>query len=854
MKPRDIPRFLSEPWRFPLLRRFRRQCSPRYWRFERARHASQFFVKKLGFKAKERARGTVAKASIFAQVLKAISLQLIIAVLLVVLLAFIERHLKAWKLHWFDFPLSQDAQRDLFATLGHISATFLPLYLTALSVVVSTAYARVPGNIRSLIMREQVGSMYFAILAQFVAVVTVMLTGLAFGYSIGPLNTWLASFLCLYATFAFVVLGVRAFEYFSPTALVSLLNRDLLKEIRSVTPSGYQWADTSFQAHHQRNAEELLNSYSDLVTVASQKENLHGKGLVELGQGLLLVLNLYASLKPRIPSSSYWFRRTYRHKNWLLTSYTEVEMALVTGTTIQPDAVPDLTWFETDGARLLREIFHQLGRRRYSAGTIALASSLQTHLGGMAQCLAVPEALQIFDAVAPILRSQSAAETNTSGADTSETTNRLAVAELYSLTLINILLGTSNQCASVTPASLREFVASVNWLRPETLYPSRILPRKVIQQLEFIQERLAFECRVEGNAVTPTWFQQEIAALGHVRFLDEVTQAIVTQFELTFRAEADKQLAAKNHVLVAQLVQRGLEACEKASQHFKTFQGLHEQFRSLNLSKEYVWPEIGWDALQERIAAVREYLVRNLAKASAALSKRPESLAIPDFFGHAYSVLAEECFSAMAAGKEDVFQEVFSAFFSLAILAHEKLRQKFLGDLQNIRLSIEPVADLMALSGYSAVFSELDNKGFWRPVQQRWDNYLMLFPDNDARKSLIEFLCVALQPDWRIAPRSVMRTRWQQMMQRVFAARGLFPERAFWESHPEHSVSKHASPLVRFFCRSFDLHTDPCDVFMALYAFKRPESASLKKPHDVEYIEKALQPQGKEEEPSSADE
>lgn len=48
---------------------------------------------------------------------------------------------------------------------------------------------------------------------------------------------------------------------------------------------GYQWKDISFQAHHQKQAGILLSSYSDLVTVASQKEDLHGNGLVELGQG-----------------------------------------------------------------------------------------------------------------------------------------------------------------------------------------------------------------------------------------------------------------------------------------------------------------------------------------------------------------------------------------------------------------------------------------------------------------------------------------------------------------------------------------------------------------------------------------
>jgi len=31
-----------------------------------------------------------------------------------------------------------------------------------------------------------------------------------------------------------------------------------------------------------------------------------------------------------------------------------------------------------------------------------------------------------------------------------------------------------------------------------------------------------------------------------------------------------------------------------------------------------------------------------------------------------------------------------------------------------------------------------------------------------------------------------------------------------------------------------------CDVFLALYVFKRPESAGIEKPHDVDYLQRAL--------------
>ncbi len=710
---------------------------------------------------------------------------------------------------------------------------------TAISVVVSTAYARTPGNVRSLIIREEVGSAYFRILALFAAVVTVMLAALAFGYQLGPLNTLLATFLCLFSIFAFVVLGARSFDYFDPTTLVALLNRRIVREIQSVTPAGYRWTDQSFQSHQQQ-AEELLSSYSDLVRIASQKENLHARGLVELGRGLLVALSIYAREKIRIPSSSFWFKRIYRHKNWLLTSHNELEIALTTGTVVQPESVPDFTWLETHIARTLRQVFDEVSAGGDSSNIMALATSLQNQIGRMSECLAVSEALQIFQAVAPTLRSHAARQEIDETQDMTKLMDRLPVAELYAVALINLLLGFSRQLERLNPTSLEKIVKGTNPLKLETLYTGEILPRRIVEEMEFVRDRLAFEFRIEGRILTPLWFQEEMAALGYVRFLAETSSAILQEVENTFGHEVQQQLAAENHFLVAELVQRGLEACQKLANHFAKFKTRYEELLLLNRSWEYEWPKIDWDGFEKRIDVLRQELVSALAKSSTELAKLPTGESWPDFFGHAYTVLSEECFTAMADGNEELFCVVFPAFFKLALEGNERLRKRFLADAHNIQLSIEPLADLMALSGYAAVFSELDSKNFWQSVEGCWNQYFALFANDGQKRHVIQLLCLAIEPTLRMTPRSVMRTRWQQMSESVFVARGLVSERHFWTASRDSKVN-HPSALVRIFTRGIHLFNDPCVVFLALYGFQRAEAAGLNKPRRVISLEEDLQ-------------
>jgi len=817
-----------------------------YWKIRRTWYLLGFQFKKRQFKTGVLLRDSAKKTSIFGHVIGAIFWRLTFSIIFVVLLSILDRLLRNWNPHWLHFTLDKEAQREYFATLGGVSAAFLTLYFTAISVVVSTAYARTPSAIRSLIIREEAGSLYFGVLTQFAGVVTVILTALSFGKHIGPLNTCFVSFLCLFAIFGFVVIGFRVFSYFDPAILASHLNYRISKEILSVTPTGHQWTDQSFQTHHQNQVEEMLGSYFDLVKMASQKENLNDKGLAQLGDALLNILHFYTRSKARIPSSSLWFKRSYKHKNWLLTSYSEVEMALITGTSIQPDAVPDFEWFEAQVAKILVEIFHKLDERSDFAGTITLATNLQNHLGAMSQCLTVSESLHIFKAVTPKLQAQiELTKFRNSGSASSQNINRFIISELYSCGLIKVLLGFANELLKLNPESLGDTLKSVNWKNFETLYKGNILPRTVIQEMESLRDCFEFETRLEGKIISPDWLQNEMVAFAYVQFLYEVTKTVVGQFETTFGSEVEALLSTKDYALAAQVIQRGLEACEKLAKHFINLKALHVKLEALNRSKEYKWPKIDWDSFDSQISGLRDRLVAVLAQSSMELANLPESESWPDFFGHAYSVLAEECFSTMESGKDELFKMVFVAFFGLALQATDKLRKQFLGDIQNIHLAFEPMADLMALSGYAALFSELDDKQYWVQVQQYWNNYFKIHPDADSRQQFIKILCVAVEPNMRIAARSVLRTRWQQMFGRVLCTRGVVSERTFYDD--QHRIGNHHSILIRQFSRSQYLLTDAHDVFLTLYIFKRPDAAGIDKPNNVEYLERALKPEADNE-------
>jgi len=200
--------------------------------------------------------------SIVGGILWAIVGQTVLAVLLVASLWLLDQH----NPKVMAIQINKDIYTSLLSTLAQVSGVFLGLYFTAVSVVASTVYARVPGDVRSVLMQEKVGTVYIRLVALLAAVSTMLLAMTAGGMQPHLLHLVLIGLLGIIAVFSFVVLGTRAFYFFDPTSLAGYVARDLLETMRLATPAGIEWDKASSQAHYQGLAERGLETYRNLVS------------------------------------------------------------------------------------------------------------------------------------------------------------------------------------------------------------------------------------------------------------------------------------------------------------------------------------------------------------------------------------------------------------------------------------------------------------------------------------------------------------------------------------------------------------------------------------------------------------
>jgi len=560
--------------------------SPLFWRFRGLLAKLSFLLGKKAFAANLQVQKSQEASSIFIQILRSIFAPLLLAALLVFGLSFLEQYLihrwHAYALVSVGLSLDQQSTVALLSTLVQVAGVFLGLYFTAVSIIVSTVYVRVSPEIRHLLTREKVGNLYLRSIALLGAVALLLLAQSISGLTPATLNLFLVIILGLYAIYGFVVIGFRAFVFFDPSALAGYLRQDIGRWITSATPRGIGWQDQSFQAHYQKSAEHTLATFESIVVLATDQEHLRKQSLIDLGRSVLALWQYYSEFKITIPTSSLWFKRMPKHKDWLTTDFSQTSLHLQTGTSLEPEMVPDHDWVERSIGRMLSQILDTYLSQNDLANAADLMNSIGETLGIVTRNLSINESLDCFRILSPtVIRQVRKLDRKIDASDNSirEIGQVLGLMDLYLIGLINVLI-TFSESLDARWASFSETITRIKWHHFGSIYASP-MPRPVVERLEELHSGLTFEKKVEGHVVSPLWYQQQLAALGFARFIETSVSRLVQELEACFSENAQSLESEGYHIFSAQLVQRGLESAHKYLFHLRKIRQCFDQIATL---------------------------------------------------------------------------------------------------------------------------------------------------------------------------------------------------------------------------------------------------------------------------------
>jgi len=700
----------------------------------------------------------------------------------------------------------------MLQTLAAASGVLLALYLTIVTTVAATVYAAVPHDVRNLMLQDKIGNAYVKGVALLTAVSALLLIGRGAGASAWVVAAPVLAALALFAIYAFVRLGLRTFYFFDPTVLSGSVRFEFRRWVGRARGKRAAGRDASFQDFFRRRARTSVGAYATLVRVTSTQKDFNVEPLERLSDSIIRTLRYYASVKHQIPTSSRWFGQTLQHTPWVLADATELMVAAPTATLLMPKPVPDRNWVEEALFDALLEILKtDLDARRYpEAGQLLarIADEIEEIAASADAALAMRLTSRVaHQSVEVILK--------TPTVDAAEERGAMGVLDCVMVVLIGVEVGMLRAIRDAAVAPLRGDLSTPGNLRD--VARRYRLPTRVAESLESMAEQLAFERQSDAPVRTPSWFVTEISLNDHAHSLEDQLREFARWVVPLTNGLVDQALAEERWVEAAALASRGVELARRLFVLYGEGEDLAATLaEGAKLGDDIIRPQWNWDAYRNQLDAFEDEIGERLVKTIGPLAILEPREDIPDYLGQAVHQAGEACFDALVSGDAVRFNVLYKHYFQGALAVYLRLAEHLRNrqPLAAFPWLVQPLIELLTLSGYALVFAELhDEPELWRTAKATWDDYLAA-PEGAARMQLVCSVILAKEGVLGMAARDLSRT-WDTQLN---AELSKLPR-----ARPAHGFGmgtvQHASPLIVELGRGAYGYgrTAGLDVFVARY-------------------------------------
>lgn len=801
--------------------------SSRFWRGRTTARQLWFRLTRRVFLLRESIYNTKVSASGIRYLARQTVFPALVAALSVVALHFIEKG-------WADFvadlglihtafgkaitrPINGGSYSVLLQSVAAVTGVFLALYFTALSTVAATVYTAVPHDIRQLIVRDRLGSVYVRAAAYLTALSVFLLAAQASGASPYHLALFVIVLVSAFTIFSFIQLGQRAFYLADPTVLVDLPAAEFNRRFRNSTVDGWFWADPSFQEHYRRQAASSLGVIDSLLLISRKQQHLHGDPQDRLLLRVVALLQVYLKDKGMVPTKSRWFGERYEHKQWFLTESTAIDMATQTDTALSPETIPDHGWVESqllDSA--IGCIREALSEQRYS-DTYAMLQKLPGVWDAFGANWFADEGSRWADNVTGVVI-DAVAKSDPATTPPEAMRFLIGMADMAAFLPMSLELGLYKRITEIDARDLRTRISDADFGAAATPYTFG-LPQSVCDELERIREGIQFERAADTPVHTPGWYVADVALNTFAWTVQAQFEASLAHAERWYPTISDRLTAAHAHEAAGAVLSRGLELAWKLGQHREKIETALTQLGADMVLGDLARPTWDGEVVDKRIERFRREVLKRMAKSIFDLAPKEMERDIPDYLGQAVHRSGEACFEALAQNDPELFRQLFGPYFFGVFAVIERLRPQ-VADWSDIGTALtwmtEPLIDLIDLSGYALIFSEYHaNQTLWDECRDIWNAYL----DGEDGKTRLRIISAGTSHQQRlfaISPRATLRTRREMFLSQLLSQLTRRPGRhQFAEGEVEHP-----SALIRRIAPSNGMgmmFLDASDVFIARF-------------------------------------
>ena len=827
-----------------------------WWLREKNRRLASFVRARIyGFQHAIRERKT--ESGIFAELFKAVFWQLTWSVVIVAVFYWLDDKTHPLFVRWgLEIPMGDDGYTALLSTIAGIGGLFVGLYYTALSTVSGAIYARVPNNIRNLLSRDQTGNLYI----NFLSILTFSCVMLVASYVIGLGHVQSAipvvAILAGVGILSFIHLGRRAFNFFDPTSLSETILAQLREAVKMAAHR-----DKNFQRHAHRLAADGIATLKTLTDICAKEPHLRGDPYAQCGRKIIAFLLFYQSYRCRIPTASLWYKQKYVHQEWQHMDSSIANVSHHAGMSLPPKKSGDYAWLDSELLPIIRQCVRiNLEDKNWeiARNVLSFFGLYPSTLASLRQMKAAATALRVDGAIV-LDEILSSSET----VAVVEQKEEASVVEQVVIESANAFISYCNALREIRKEMLVESMRKIAWHRRDAVY-SPTFPPHLLPCLEELKTHIDFERQVEGKNITPLWYQAEVVAREEADQFFANAKVVFDDFPALLKEWQDKAGKSKRLWMQAMIIQAEWRYHKLLQSRLHELKEAHESITGNQRVKEMNWRIVDFSAHEKNHSERGKEIIHRMSTLAPflLLTARPEW--VPDYPGQFMRCIGDAAMDALVDNDPEAFRRVFPSYFIACCQQFDRMRENIEVGGQNwravgrIRVAFAPLRDLLSLSGYARLMSDLhESSALWQVVVENWNHRLKNLADSSGNADgtphmKMPQMLVLMLRDSKMTPTidagNTFRFNWTR---KVTSELAKIPRAR--EAHDavgpggfrvfgRHDVTvNHPSKLVRYCAASKMLaRGDGEDIFVLYYLRKHPDSEGIDF-KEWDYIRKGIE-------------
>lgn len=402
----------------------------------------------------------------------------------------------AW-ITWFIEPCFVQCAEDaksftayyvaVLIAVAAIETLFIGLYYAGMTSVASATYAKVPYEIRELLIKDRVSNLFMR-MASISSVYVYIMLGICLLFDVYSKIAYALSIISVILIIpSFLFLGKRLFNLFNPRNWVPFLSNQLNLQWKILGKLNHYYALEDNATFCQKKGMGIARCLECLSQILNKNAEYSKRDLFRFDCDIIGILQRYQVCKRSFPTNSLWYGKKYRYKNITEQDYVQINYMLGFQNQMPIEGTDDY-WFENCLEKLL---FNDIKHYAADAEFTAIIPKFGKYIQSLAYNNEYGRALLIIDKLWGL-----------KPASFSQEHWGVSFVENIFIFEINLIVYLSE---TLDKRALSAVLQKIKIEKKESLYKTGFNPSQ-LRALEGLNEKIQTEMKIEGSVKTPPWY------------------------------------------------------------------------------------------------------------------------------------------------------------------------------------------------------------------------------------------------------------------------------------------------------------------------------------------------------------